>query len=439
MKIRISFLYAILLILSIGCSAPKEKEVSAAEQMNNLSETYVKLVLDMGQYIPDYIDAYYGPEEYKPNEADKLEQAPFGQYDQQINELISSLSGISTDGLSELEQLRHSFLQKQFVSVKTKIDQLGGKKYTFNEEAKLLYDADPPHYDSAYFQAALDQLNELLPGDGSISERIEAFRQDFIIPIDKLDTVFQTAIIEARKRTSKHIDMPENENFTVEYVTDKSWSGYNWYKGNAFSLIQVNTDLPIRIDRAIDLACHEGYPGHHVLNTMLEKNLVNGQGWVEFSVYPLFSPPSLIAEGSANYGIEVAFPGAERITYEKEVLFPLAGMDSSQCEKYYEVETLVGKLNYAGNEAARDYLDDKITKEQAIDWLVKYALMTPERAAQRVGFIEQYRSYVINYNLGKDIAREYVESNGGTADNPERRWEIFEDLISTPRTASGLQ
>ena len=100
-----------------------------------------------------------------------------------------------------------------------------------------------------------------------------------------------------------------HESFTVEYVTNKPWSGYNWYQGKYRSVIQVNTDLPIYIDRAIDLACHEGYPGHHVYNALLEQHLVRERGWVEFSVYALFSPQSLIAEGTANYGIEVAFPG----------------------------------------------------------------------------------------------------------------------------------
>ena len=99
-------------------------------------------------------------------------------------------------------------------------------------------------------------------------------------------------------------------------MTDKPWSGYNWYQGGGRSVIQVNTDLPITIDRAIDLAAHEGYPGHHVYNALLEKHLVDGRGWVEFSVYPLFSPQSLIAEGSANYGIDVAFPGEERLAFE---------------------------------------------------------------------------------------------------------------------------
>ena len=51
---------------------------------------------------------------------------------------------------------------------------------------------------------------------------------------------------------------------------------YNWYKGNLRSVIQVNTDLPLAVDRAIDLACHEGYPGHHVYNALLEQRLVKG-------------------------------------------------------------------------------------------------------------------------------------------------------------------
>ena len=113
-------------------------------------------------------------------------------------------------------------------------------------------------------------------------------------------------------------------------MTDKPWSGYNWYKGRHRSVIQVNTDLPIYVDRAVDLACHEGYPGHHVYNVLLEKNLLRDRGWVEFSVYPLFSPQSLIAEGTANYGIDVAFPGrfAGRLRSRRAV--PGGGLESGQ-------------------------------------------------------------------------------------------------------------
>jgi hypothetical protein len=198
-------------------------------------------------------------------------------------------------------------------------------------------------------------------------------------------------------------------------------------------LIQVNTDLPIYIDRAIDLACHEGYPGHHVYNALLEKHLVQGRGWVEFSVYPLFSPQSLIAEGTANYGIEMAFPGEERIVFEREVLFPLAEIDAAGAASYYEALEQVGKLSYAGNEAARRYLDGEIDSAAAANFLARYAMMTPERAQQRVAFIERYRSYVINYNLGKDKVRDYVERVP-----EEQRWSRFTELLSSPRLPSEL-
>jgi len=232
-----------------------------------------------------------------------------------------------------------------------------------------------------------------------------------------------------------HIDLPENESFSIEYVNDKPWSGYNWYQGDAQSLIQVNTDLPIFVSRAVDLGCHEGYPGHHTFNALLERNLVQDKGWLEFSIYPLFSPQSLIAEGSGNYGIQLAFPGDERVEFEKNVLFPLAGLDAAEADRYYEVLALLAKLDYAGNEAARDYLNGTIDREQAVQWLVDYSLASPERALQRTKFFDAYRSYVINYNLGQDLVREYVERD--TTDMAER-WIRFERLLSSPMTAVDL-
>ena len=124
------------------------------------------------------------------------------------------------------------------------------------------------------FEAILAKLEARLPGERPADRRYERFKQAFIIPTDRLDRVFQEAIRACRDRDAEHVELPTDESFTVEYVTGKSWSGYNWYQGNYRSLIQVNTDLPIYIDRAIDLACHEGYPGHHVYNVLLEKNLV---------------------------------------------------------------------------------------------------------------------------------------------------------------------
>ena len=65
--------------------------------------------------------------------------------------------------------------------------------------------------------------------------------------------------------------------------------------------------------------------------------------------------------------------------------------------------------------------------------------MPRDRAEQRVRFFDQYRSYVINYNLGKDLVRRFVEKRAGPNATSARRWEEFEKLLSSPRLPSTLQ
>ena len=121
------------------------------------------------------------------------------------------------------------------------------------------------------------------------------------------------------------------------------------------------------------------------------------------------------------------------------MLFPAAGLDPARAAEYDELQGLVDELAYAGNEAARAYLDGRMSAADAAAYLEKYALYSPERAKQRVRFMEQYRSYVINYNLGKDMVRRFVESRPGVSGNPARRWAEFEKLLSSPRLPSDLQ
>jgi hypothetical protein len=407
----------------------------APSPMNALAERYVKLVLAVGEHDPAYVDAYYGPPEWKAQVA--AAKPGLAQIEQDAAELSTLLGSVPAG--EEMDALRHTYLRRQIDALRTRVKMLGGAKLSFDEESQSLYDAVAPSHPESYFQATVDELDRMLPGQGPLIDRLEAFRTAFVIPKDRLSRVFDTAIAECRRRTLAHVPLPADESFTVEYVTNKSWSGYNWYQGNYRSLIQVNTDLPIYIDRAVDLACHEGYPGHHVYNLLLERNLVRNRGWVEMSVYPLFSPQSLIAEGSANYGIDVAFPGDERVAFERDVLFPAAGLDPARAGEYYRVQEIVERLSYAGNEAARRYLNGQIDRAAAAAWLTRFALMSPPRAEQRTRFMDDYRSYVINYNLGKDLVREFVESRGGIASAPDRRWQVFAGLLETPRLPSGLK
>jgi hypothetical protein len=428
--------------LSAACAVhgdpppPAAAPEAASTIMNPIADRYVALVLALGVHDADYVDAYYGPPE-KRTAAAAL-KLPLPRIRESAVDLLAALKAAPPDG-AELHVLRHQYLTRQLQALVSRVDMLSGVKMSFDEESQALYDAKAPHLGEEHFRPILAELDRLLPGPGPLIDRYTAFRNGFVIPKDKLDAVFTAAIDECRRRTIPHVDLPAGETFTVEYVTGKSWSAYNWYQGGFKSLIQVNTDLPIAIDRAIDLACHEGYPGHHVYNALLEKHLVRERGWPEFTVYPLFSPQSLIAEGTANYGIEVAFPGEERVRFERERLYPLAGLDPARAAEYDRVRRLVDRLSYAGNEAARRYLEGTLDAAATAAWLERYALMPADRARQRIRFFDQYRSYVINYNLGQDMARAYIESRGGTADHPEVRWREFTRLLASPRLPGGLK
>lgn len=404
----------------------------AAPDMDELAREYLYLELSMGLHDSGHVDAYFGPAELKAaaeETALSLDQILTASAD-----LAERLAAIDT-GDDEMFGMRIAGLIARLQALDTRIAINKGEFLSFDDESMALFGSAAPDNDAAHFDTILQELDALLPGDAPLSKRVEDFNNQFVIPLDRLPDVFEAAMAECRKRTLEHIDLPEGESFTIEYVNDKPWSGYNWYQGNSISLIQVNTDFPIYISRAVDLGCHEGYPGHHTFNALLEKNLVNDAGWLEFSLYPLFSPQSLIAEGSGNYGIDLAFPGAERADFEKAVLFPLAGLDAETADRYYEVAALTGQLNFAGNEAARDYLNGEITREEAAEWLQTYGMMREDKSLQRTRFIDTYRSYVINYNHGKVMVADYVERDGADIDE---RWARFEAMLSTPMLPKDL-
>ncbi len=427
-------------VLSLGGCDPQVTGPGAgtadAHSLDASAEAYVKLGLALGNHDPDYVDAYLGPAEWR-EEAERAKPS-LSEIRSRAAQLIDALGTGPPPDTDEMTRLRQRALRKNVEALATRVEMLDGRQLSFDEESRALFDAVAPIKSEAEFHTILDELARLLPGEESLLDRYEAFRKQFEIPPDRLDAVFQAAIAECRARTTRFISLPKQESFEVEYVTDKPWNAYNWYEGNYHSLIQVNISLPIHIGDAVGLACHEGYPGHHVNNILWERDLLRGRGWVEFSLYPLFGPKSVINEGSAEYGIRMAFPGDERAAFEAEKLFPLAGLDPARVDEYHQVQDLVQELDYARNEAARRYLDGKFDKQQTIDWLERYALVSASRAERNVQFIEKYRSYVINYNLGKDLVRHYIETSGSTTPSIERKWQDFERLLASPLIPSDL-
>ena len=395
-----------------------------------IAHEYVRLVLAVGVHDKDYVDAYYGPAELRAEV--EAQAMPLAEIRESATE---ALDGMGPEEGDEMDRLRRRSLSKQLQALIARVDMLNGVKISFDEESKALYDVVAPHRPDEFYAEIVASLEPLLPGEGSLNERYERLRSQFYIPADRLEAVFGAAIDSARERTKRYIELPEEENFWVEYVKDQVWGAYNWYKGNSQSLIQVNTDNPLPINAAVGLACHEGYPGHHVYNALLEKHLARERGWEEFTVYPLYSPQSLIAEGTAEYGVELCFPEEERRHFEREVLFPIAGLELGKVEEYDRARKLLTKLGYASNDAARRYLDGQLTREETKEWLVRYALVSPERVERAIRFMEQNRSYVVTYNVGLDMVREWIEAR---ASEEAGRWREFTWLLSTPQVPSNL-
>lgn len=422
-----TILLAAALFLAVGAKR-------APSPLDGIATDYVHLTLEAGEREEGYVDAYYGPKEW----ADEAKTRPrdVATLRKDARALAERLAAVKPSTLTSDDRVRQRFLAAQLKAAETRLAMMAGVKFSFADEAEGLFAVRPQLKPLSAYDPVLKKIEAAVPGDGPLWQRVDAWQNRFIVPADKLEPVMRAAIAECRARTVAHIALPEQERFELELVTGKSWSGYNWYKGDAHSLIQVNTDLPVRIDRAVDLGCHEGYPGHHALNMLLERNLARAKGWVEFTVYPLFSPQSFIAEGSANAGIDLAFPGAERARFEAERLYPIAGLDPAGAVAYDKLLTLLHDLAGARMTIAAMYLNGEVDRAAALDLIQKYQLISRKRAEQSLSFTENYRSYVINYGLGQDMVTADLTKAGRDS---KARWKRMEAIISQPTLPADLR
>jgi hypothetical protein len=434
MKMLLGLMFAFLLA---GCvSAPA---ASSADSLDRIAEDYVKLQLVIGEKEEGYVDAYYGPEAWRERARAEAPSATLPQLRARVVALtgrIGAVEAVSSYLAGSLEARRSAFLRANLTAADTRLRMIQGERLSFADEAQGLFGVTPTFRPLSDYDPILARIEQLVPGTGPLAERIESFASRFTVPRERVDAVIRASIAECRRRTPLHIPLPAEESFTLELVTGRSWSGYNWYQGNYRSLIQVNTDLPLRIARAIDLGCHEGYPGHHVHNMLLERDLARGRGWAEYQLYPLYSPQSLIAEGSANYGYDLAFPGGERLAFETATLYPLAGLATQGAAEYLALGEATTALAGARFTIAREFLEGRIDRAEALRLLQRYQLLSPPRAEQNLDFIEQYRTYIINYGLGRDLVANFIEAHGA---DQATRWQVMRRILSEPTLPSDLR
>jgi hypothetical protein len=101
--------------------------------MNTVAEQYVHLVLALGQHDPDYVDAFYGPAEWK-TQAEK-EKKSLDAIGAQAAELLKKLrvertaaplveSSDAGNSGDEMLKLRREYLQKQISALAARVRML---------------------------------------------------------------------------------------------------------------------------------------------------------------------------------------------------------------------------------------------------------------------------------------------------------------------------
>ncbi len=417
MRITCIALSAVPLALALGRCA-------ASSPLDRVAEAYVKLVLAVGRHDDNYVDAYYGPPAWK-TEAASGDPVPVPELLKRTRALLSDVRAAA--GPAD----RKRYLEKQLVAIEGELRRLSGETMTLTEECRVLYDADPPHHDVAEFAAAHESLEKLVPGAGTLAERIETLRKATVISPQYVQKALEVALAEARRACAPLVALPAGETFETAIVHGKPWGAYNWYLGGFKSRIELNVDLPTELNRLLGTMCHEGYPGHHVYNVLIEDRLVKGRGWIEYTVYPLYSPQSLLAEGTANAGIDIAFTDDERRRVLGDVLAPAGGLSRDAILAWDSVRGAMKPLGYVNGEAARMLLDEGRPEDDVVQFIERWGLVTEERAKKSVQFAKGYRAYVFNYTLGEDLVRAHIGKG------PDRNAKFFR-ILEEPTVPSDL-
>ena len=393
----------------------------------DFGEQFVRLALAIDEHRPGYVDAYFGPDEWKA-QVQRDGKRPLSSLADQINQLAKD---VSQD--KELDSQRKDYLIRHLTAMQMSLRLLSGEKVSLADEAEALYDVRPHWQDERNFEEAHKLFNEALPSGGTLRERMLAWKQSLEIPVEKAKELLPVIIRKLRALTDQKFKLPQGESFTVEFVSDQPWMAYNWYLGNSKSRIDINIDIPTRVSVLPDLMAHEGYPGHHTDLSIKEKKLVNELRYQEFTVNLLNAPSAVMAEGIATSALETLLTEDEYEQWLREEILPNAGMSHIDPKRMLAVTKAGRKMSGISGNAAFMLHDQQKSEEEIIQYLQRYNLSSEKEARQTIRFISNPldRSYTFTYHVGYDLLAELFQ--GADRDH------YFKRLIEEPVTPSQVR
>lgn len=397
--------------------------------LDKLADDYVSLALHLHNHDPNpYI--FIGDKALQATI--KADVRPLVDLDNDFRRLRDGLAAVVTGG-SEATAYRRALLVDRAKALLVRSSILQGQMpVSFDAEVEALYSVRVPEMDEDHFRSLAAELDQIIPGSGALPERMSAYRDRFLVPHEHVERIVSATLKEAQSRTHAHMDLPEGEGITLLMNNFGNFGAFAEYLGKGRTNVHFSTTMPFHVDRAIELSTHEAYPGHHVQATLLEAEMIDKRGWREWTMLPLFGAHTTVAEGAANYGINLSFGREERIAYDRDVVLPMAGLTHLQPEiaTYHRYVEYVERLNYARNEAARGILYQGWTRAAAVAWLMEFGLETRTLAEMRVTIIEAIRSYIVTYNYGLDWVTHQIE--GTDQPSESQKWARLRGLFEKP-------
>ena len=368
------------------------------------AKSYVQLAFNIDRHLDGYVDAYYGPPEWKGEEQDDL---------QPIDALRTSLDKLFERLYSDqgMDIHRKQFLTAQLDAMRATLDIIDGKDLSVIDEANALYQVHPTWIDESKFDEARYVLDSLLPSGSSLHQRIADYRSSCVVPPDALRQVVPRITEKLREYTGRLVELPSEETVKFDYVSSRPWAAYNWYRGNGSSLIEINTDLPMSIQRLVSLLGHEAYPGHHTELTLKDDLLFQGKGYFENSMVLIHSPGCLISEGLAERGLTLVTDD-DFLEWQRSALYSVIGVHEIDPVNERQIDDATKVFTGVGSNAALMMYENAANDDEIVKYIVSQSIDTEEEARGTVSFLRNrlYRSYIFTYYWGGCLLDRHFDS-----------------------------
>jgi hypothetical protein len=401
-----------------------------------VARDYLLLGLRLDQHIPGLVDGYFGPADLKA-QVDLEQLRPPAGLVADAGDLLGRLDDEVDD------PARRAWLRVQLVALETLAGSLAGTRLPYLEVVARSFDARPVRRGDAYFAALAGQLDAVVPGTGDLRDRLAAWDDGVVIPIDRLSGIVDWLVAEFRARAGDRFGLPEGEGLRVGLVRDQPWTGYNWYDGGLRSRVDLNLDLPIRAPDLVSIVAHETYPGHHLEHAWHETIRVVERGQLEASLLLIDTPECFISEGLAEVGRRFAVPVDTELDLFEELfaragLRPQSGLPDLRSTADLAIRIRAARAGFgaAAVDAALQLNVDGRSPAEVGGWLETVGLMTPERAAKLLAFLEHplWRTYVFVYTEGAELLDRWLDAPASGADDVAR----FKRLLTEPLTPSAI-